>query len=65
MPPGDELRGEVRRFTDRFVTAMHTAHHREIFLKALNPDRHALGHQDLEDTDARWHHCDDPGSMPT
>ncbi|MFH9008917.1 site-specific integrase [Streptomyces afghaniensis] len=35
MPPDDDQRGEVRRFTDRFVTAMHTAQHREIFLKAL------------------------------
>ena len=64
-PAQDDLRGDIRHFTDRLIAAMHTPQQREIFLKALTQTLHTLGHHDLKDTAARWHNRDDPGSTPT
>lgn len=61
----DDLRSDIRRFTDQFITAMHTPQQREIFLKALTQTLHTLGHHDLKATAARWHNRHDPGSTPT
>ncbi|MFE1947084.1 hypothetical protein [Streptomyces massasporeus] len=64
-PAQDDLRSDIRHFTDRFIATMHTPQQREIFLKALTQTLHTLGHHDLKDTAARWHNRDDPGSTPT
>jgi hypothetical protein len=64
-PAQDDLRGDIRHFTNRFITALHTPQQREIFLQALTQTLHALGHHDLKDTAARWQQRDDPGSTST
>jgi len=63
-PESDDLRGDIRRFTDRLVTALHTPQQRAVFLQALIQTLNALGHHDLQTAAVRWHASHDPGSPP-
>ncbi|MGW7520409.1 hypothetical protein ACWGJ2_32990 [Streptomyces sp. NPDC054796] len=60
----DDLRSDIRRFTDQLVTTMHTPQQREIFLTALVQALRALGHHDLQTSADRWRTRQDPGSTP-
>ncbi|QIY59440.1 hypothetical protein HEP86_39640 [Streptomyces sp. RPA4-5] len=61
----DDIRGEIRRFTDRLLTALHTPQQREVFLKALTQTLHTLGHHDLTAMAApHWQTHSEPGSTP-
>ncbi|MFF3459691.1 hypothetical protein ACFYXH_36430 [Streptomyces sp. NPDC002730] len=60
----DDLRGDVRRFTDQLVTALHTPQQREVFLQALIQTLQALGHHDRSTIAALWRSPLDPGSTP-
>ncbi|MFJ9718538.1 hypothetical protein ACIRPQ_21800 [Streptomyces sp. NPDC101213] len=64
-PEDDGVRGDIRRFTDQLVTALHTQHQREVFLTALGTVLNALGHHDLKKTAAQWLDPHDPGSTPS
>ncbi|MEV8597612.1 hypothetical protein [Streptomyces sp. NPDC052012] len=63
-PEGDDVRGDIRRFTDRLVTTLHTPQQREVFLHALVQTLSALGYHDLKTAAARWQASYDPGSPP-
>ncbi|MGW4759412.1 hypothetical protein [Streptomyces chartreusis] len=43
----DDIRADIRRFTDHLVTDLHTPQQREVFLTALIQTLHALGHTEL------------------
>ncbi|MEU9117270.1 hypothetical protein AB0D04_37355 [Streptomyces sp. NPDC048483] len=58
----DDIRGEIRRFTDRLLTALHTPEQREVFLQALTQALHTLGHHDLKTTATHWQAAKAPGS---
>jgi hypothetical protein len=60
----DDLRGDVRRFTDDLVTTLHTPQQREVFVQALVQTLTALGHHDLTTAAALRHHPHAPGSSP-
>ncbi|MGW5126975.1 hypothetical protein ACWEQ7_23610 [Streptomyces sp. NPDC004069] len=63
-PQDDDLRGDIRRFTDDLVTTLHTPQQREVFVQALVQTLTALGHHDLTTAAALWHRPHDPGSTP-
>lgn len=63
-PQDDDLRGDIRRFTDQLVTALHTPQQREVFLQALVQSLQTLGQHNLATTAALWHSPHDPGSTP-
>ena len=63
-PQDDDLRGDIRRFTDQLVTALHTPQQREVFLQALVQSLRTLGQNNLATTAARWHSPHEPGSTP-
>ncbi|MFF9378233.1 hypothetical protein ACF1BB_27380 [Streptomyces griseoluteus] len=60
----DDLRGDIRRFTDDLVTTLHTPQQREVFVQALVQTLTALGHQRLATAAVLRHHPHDPGSTP-
>ncbi|WP_275562535.1 hypothetical protein [Streptomyces sp. 5-6(2022)] len=60
----DDLRGDIRRFTDDLVTTLHTPQQREVFVQALVQTLTALGHQRLATATALRHRPHDPGSTP-
>ncbi|MFJ4518999.1 hypothetical protein ACIP6V_35085 [Streptomyces sp. NPDC088770] len=60
----DDLRGDIRRFTDDLVTTLHTPQQREVFVQALVQTLTALGHHDLTTAAALRHRPQDPGSTP-
>ncbi|MFB7575725.1 hypothetical protein [Streptomyces sp. NPDC056165] len=60
----DDLRGDIRRFTDQLVTALYTPQQREVFLQALVQTLTALGHHDLTTAATLRHRPHDPGSTP-
>ncbi|MEV0374673.1 hypothetical protein AB0I10_33645 [Streptomyces sp. NPDC050636] len=62
--PDDDIRGDIRRFTDRLYAALHTPQQREVFLKALTQTLHTLGHHDLTAMAAHWQTHSEPGSTP-
>lgn len=65
QPPGEnDVRSDIRRFTEQLINVLQTSQQREIFLEALTRTLHTLGHHRLEATAARWHSPDDPGSTP-
>ncbi|WP_046709332.1 hypothetical protein [Streptomyces europaeiscabiei] len=61
---GDDIRSDIRHFTDRLVDALHTPQQREIFLKVLTQTLHTLGHHDLHTTATHWQTLNEPGSAP-
>ncbi|PAK27698.1 hypothetical protein CJD44_02735 [Streptomyces sp. alain-838] len=63
-PAEDDLRGDIRSFTDRLVTALHTPEQREVFLHALVQTLTIVGHHNLASDAARWRTAHDPGSPP-
>ncbi len=60
----DDLRGDIRRFTDDLVNTLHTPQQREVFIQALVQTLTALGHQRLATAAALRHRPHDPGSTP-
>ncbi|MEH0580024.1 hypothetical protein QBA54_37295 [Streptomyces sp. B21-108] len=60
----DDLRGDIRRFTDDLVTTLHTPQQREVFVQALVQTLTALGHQRLATDAVLRHRPHDPGSTP-
>ncbi|QDN74659.1 hypothetical protein FNV64_02055 [Streptomyces sp. S1A1-7] len=62
---GDNIRGDIRRFTDRLLDTLHTPQQREVFLKVLAQTLHTLGHHELHTTATRWQTANEPGSTPT
>uniref|UniRef100_A0AAU1TYB4 Uncharacterized protein n=1 Tax=Streptomyces sp. NBC_00119 TaxID=2975659 RepID=A0AAU1TYB4_9ACTN len=60
----DDLRGDIRRFTDDLVTTLHTPQQREVFVQALVQTLTALGHHRLTTAAALRQHPHDPGSTP-
>ncbi|MFD4613579.1 hypothetical protein ACFWOT_37080 [Streptomyces sp. NPDC058440] len=60
----DDLRGDIRRFTDDLVTTLHTPQQREVFVQALVQTLTALGHHDLTTAAALQPRPHDPGSTP-
>ncbi|MGW6890348.1 hypothetical protein [Streptomyces chartreusis] len=53
LPPSreaeaDGIRQDIRRFTDRLLTDLHSPQQREVFLTALIQTLHALGHDELK-----------------
>ncbi|MEV7863725.1 hypothetical protein AB0O86_34275 [Streptomyces hirsutus] len=44
----DGIRDDIRRFTDKLLTDLHTPQQREVFLTALIRTLHALGHDELK-----------------
>ncbi|MFK0136690.1 hypothetical protein [Streptomyces murinus] len=60
----DGLRGDIRRFTDELVTALHTPQQRQVFVQALVQTLTALGHHDLTTAAVLRHRPHDPGSTP-
>jgi hypothetical protein len=60
----DDLRGDIRRFTDDLVTTLHTPQQREVFVQALVQTLTALGHHDLTTAAALRHRPHAPGSSP-
>lgn len=63
-PADDDLRGDIKTFTDRLVTALHTPEQREVFLHALVQTLTIVGHHNLASDAARWCTAHDPGSPP-
>ncbi|MDI3101916.1 hypothetical protein QJ054_33305 [Streptomyces sp. AN-3] len=63
-PADDDLRGDIRTFTDRLVTALHTPEQREVFLHALVQTLTVVGHHDLASDAARWRTAREHGSPP-
>jgi hypothetical protein len=63
-PADDDLRGDIKRFTDRLLTDLHTPEQREIFLQALVQTLNVLGQHDLKKTAAQWLTPEGPGSQP-
>ncbi|MFD6279484.1 hypothetical protein ACFWFI_28545 [Streptomyces sp. NPDC060209] len=64
-PMDDDLRGDVRRFTDQLFTDLHTPQQREVFLQAFVQTLNILGQHDLQATAAQWLAPEAPGSQPT
>ncbi|MFD5125703.1 hypothetical protein [Streptomyces sp. NPDC058385] len=62
-PQDDDLRGDIRRFTDDLVTTLHTPQQREVFVQALVQTLTALGHH-LSSAAALRQRPHDPGSAP-
>ncbi|MFJ5064585.1 hypothetical protein ACIP96_34840 [Streptomyces nigra] len=60
----NDLRGDIRRFTDDLVTTLHTPQQREVFVQALVQTLTALGHHHLTTAAALRHRPHDPGSTP-
>ncbi|MFD7408577.1 hypothetical protein ACFV7R_39385 [Streptomyces sp. NPDC059866] len=60
----DDLRGDIRRFTDDLVTTLHTPQQREVFVQALVQTLTVLGHHHLTTAAALRHRPHDPGSTP-
>ncbi|MFH8993100.1 hypothetical protein [Streptomyces sp. NPDC017940] len=60
----DDLRGDIRRFTDDLVTTLHTPQQREVFVQALVQTLTILGHHHLTTAAALRHRPHDPGSTP-
>ncbi|MFF1263557.1 hypothetical protein ACFVZT_43005 [Streptomyces sp. NPDC058321] len=60
----DDLRGDIRRFTDDLVTTLHTPQQREVFVQALVQTLTALGHHHLTTAAALRPRPHDPGSTP-
>ncbi|MFD4231404.1 hypothetical protein [Streptomyces sp. NPDC058545] len=60
----DDIRGDIRRFTEQLVTDLHTPQQREIFLQALIQTLQTLGRHDLGATASRWHTPPETGSTP-
>ncbi|MET8012869.1 hypothetical protein ABZU86_13515 [Streptomyces sp. NPDC005271] len=60
----DGIRGDIRRFTDRLLTTLHTPEQREVLLQALTQALHTLGHHDLKTTATHWQADNTPGSPP-
>ncbi|MFF3350644.1 hypothetical protein [Streptomyces sp. NPDC002779] len=58
----NNLRGDIRRFTDNLVTTLHTPQQREVFVQALVQTLTVLGHHHLATAAARHHRPQDPGS---
>lgn len=60
----DGIRSDIRRFTDRLLTTLHTPQQREVFLQALTQVLHTLGHHGLKSTATHWQADNAPGSPP-
>ncbi|WP_318218766.1 hypothetical protein [Streptomyces sp. SCL15-6] len=63
-PADDDLRGDIRNFTDRLVRAMHTPEQREVFLHALVQTLNVFGRHELATDADHWRATHDPGSPP-
>lgn len=58
----DGIRGDIRRFTERLITDLHTPQQREIFLHALIQALKTLGHHDLTNAATHWQTASETGS---
>ncbi|MEV5434118.1 hypothetical protein [Streptomyces sp. NPDC052701] len=63
-PGNDDTHSDIQRFTDQFLTALHTPQQRELFLRVLSQTLTALGQHDLATATAHWHIHTDPGRAP-
>ncbi len=64
-PNDDDIRGDIRRFTDRLVTELHTPEQRQLFLQAFVHSLGVVGQKDLKTAATRWQTPPEPGSVPT
>ena len=60
----DDIRGDIRRFTDQLVTELHTPEQRDLFLRALIRTLGIVGQEDLKTAAARWQTPTGPGGAP-
>ncbi|WP_406490468.1 hypothetical protein OHB06_51800 [Streptomyces sp. NBC_01604] len=58
----DVIREDIRRFTDKLLTDLHSPQQREVFLTALVQTLHALGHNELKTAATHFHSRPPTGS---